>query len=71
MINLFFLEKIIHLMFCFSGGGGVGKSFLIRLISQYVNKDLRKVGDDPNRPKVIILAPTGIAASLIGNHTIK
>ena len=46
----------------------VGKSFLIRLISQYVNKALRKVGDDPNRPKVIILAPTGIAASLIGNY---
>ena len=53
------------------GGGGVGKSFLIRLISQYVNKFLIKVGDDPNKPKVIIMAPTGIAASLIGNFYSK
>ena len=43
---------------------------MIRLVSQYTNMVLRKVGDDPNRPKVIILAPTGIAASLIGIYDI-
>ena len=48
------------------GGGGVGKSYLIRVISQYVDKTLTRIGDHPNRPKVILLAPTGIAASLIG-----
>ena len=63
---IYVLFQISHLQFV-SGGGGVGKSFLIRLISQYVNKFLIKVGDDPNKPKVIIMAPTGIAASLIGN----
>ena len=50
------------------GGGGVGKSFLIELIAQAADRILRKIGDDPNRPKVLLAAPTGIAAMLIGNN---
>ena len=52
-----------------SGGGGVGKSFLIEVISQAADRIFRKMGDNPKRPKVILAAPTGIAAMLIGTNT--
>ena len=48
------------------GGGGVGKSFLIRVVSRYVDKLMTKSGDNPMRPKLLLLGPTGKAASLIG-----
>ena len=48
------------------GGGGVGKSFVIRLVSKWAEFILREAGDDPNKPKVLILGPTGMAAYLIG-----
>ena len=47
------------------GGGGVGKSYLIRTISKWTEKILEKSG--PYRPKVLLLAYTGAASSLIGN----
>ena len=50
------------------GGGGVGKTFLIRAISQWTEKILRKEGEDPTRPKVLLLGPTGKSASLIGKR---
>ena len=52
--------------FCFLGGGGVGKTFLIKTISKWAEKILRKAGEDPTHPKVLLLAPTGKSASLIG-----
>ena len=58
--NIFLIFEII------SGGAGVGKSYLIRVIAKYAEKILRLPGDHPTRPKVILLAPTGKAASLIG-----
>lgn len=53
-------------MICLLGGGGVGKSFTIEVISQAADRILRKSGDNPLRPKVLLAAPTGIAAMLIG-----
>ena len=52
------------------GGAGVGKSFVISVIAKYVEKILRSPGDSPNNPKVILLAPTGMAASIISGTTI-
>ena len=49
-----------------SGGGGVGKSKLITVLSSWVEKIKRKHGDDPTSPKCLLLAPTGVASSLIG-----
>ena len=49
------------------GGGGVGKSYLINLLSQWVHKILSSWGDISQYPKVIRLAATGAAAYLIGN----
>ena len=54
------------------GGGGVGKSYLIRTMSQWIEKILMKQAEPyvavPYTPKVLLLAFTGSAASLIGNY---
>ena len=54
------LRLIVH------GGAGVGKSSFIRAASMQAEKILCRPGDDPNHPKVLLCAPTGKAASLIG-----
>ena len=53
-----------------TGEGGTGKSFVINITSKWMEKILRRAGDDPSKPKVLILAPTGIAASLINGTTL-
>ena len=52
--------------FIFPGGGGVGKSFLIRVVSQWIERILRAAGDHPEHPKCLLMGPTGISAALIG-----
>ena len=54
------LRLIVH------GGAGVGKSAFIKAASMQAEKLLRRPGDDPVYPHVLICAPTGKAASLIG-----
>ena len=49
------------------GGAGVGKSQTIRVVSMHAEKLLRKAGHHPNRPRVLLTAFTGKAASLIGD----
>ena len=46
----------------------MGKSKLIEVLSQHCSKVLTKSGSSLSRPSILILGPTGIAASLIGNH---
>ena len=48
------------------GGGGAGKSTLINVVTRQCDKVLSQVGDDPNQPKILLLAPTGMAACVIG-----
>jgi DNA replication protein DnaC len=48
-----------------TGGGGVGKSYLIITLAKWITKILANT--DPNKAKVLLLAFTGVAASLIGN----
>ena len=57
------LQMIVH------GGAGVGKSSFIKAASLQAEKILCRPGDDPNFPKVLLCAPTGKAASLIGKLT--
>ena len=45
---------------------GVGKSATIDVISMQAEKALREKGDKTNHPRVLLLAHTGKAASLIG-----
>ena len=52
------------------GGAGVGKSAVIRIIAKWAEKTLRKAGDHPNRPRVLITGPTGMACALIEGITI-
>ena len=68
-INMY-LNNNKYLKTLFTGGGGVGKTFLIRAISQWTEKILRREGEDPTRPKVLLLGPTGKSASLIGKRYI-
>ena len=48
------------------GGGGVGKSYLIQTVAKWIDHILRKSNDNPDMPKVLLLAYTGVAAALIG-----
>lgn len=52
------------------GGAGAGKSATIRAISMIAEKILRKPGDHPHHPRVLICAPTGKAASLVDGVTL-
>ena len=52
------------------GGAGSGKSTLINVISQYVHHILRREGDDPDCPYVILSAFTGTAAANIEGQTL-
>lgn len=57
-----------NFFFPISGGGGCGKTYLMRVLSAWVEKIKRKHGDDPTSPKCLLLAPTGVASSLIGKN---
>ena len=52
------------------GGAGVGKSQTIKVLAMQSEKILRKPGHHPNRPRVLLTAFTGKAASLIGGTTL-
>ena len=58
----FELSILMNLLFL--GGGGVGKSYLITTVAKWVEKILLNPG--PISHKVLLLAFTGFAASLIG-----
>ena len=53
------------------GGGGVGKSYLIKTTSQWIDKILRDGTDrdNPDMPTVLLIAFTGVAAKNIGGTT--
>ena len=68
--KVYLKDYICNLTFLFSisGGGGCGKTYLMRVLSAWVEKIKRKHGDDPTSPKCLLLAPTGVASSLIGKN---
>ena len=45
-----------------SGGAGTGKSHVIKVLYQMVHCTLRQEGEAPDYPKILLLAPTGVAA---------
>ena len=51
------------------GGAGAGKSLVIKAISQWFEKILRKDGDDPDKPYILLSAFTGCAAANIDGMT--
>ena len=67
--NYNYLVTVLHNIYLFfKGEGGVGKTFLIKVLSQWTEYILQKPGDISTYPKVIRLAATGNAAYLIGNR---
>ena len=60
--------KLFHIFL--TGGVGVGKSHLIKPIFMSISKLLSFKGDDPEKPRILILAPTGVAAINIDGTTI-
>ena len=51
------------------GGAGSGKSTVINILKQWIHMILKKEGDNPDCPYVIVTAPTGTAASNIRGQT--
>ena len=45
-----------------TGGAGVGKSHLIKTIYMSISKVLMYKGGHPEKPSILLLAPTGVAA---------
>ena len=54
-----------------TGGAGAGKSHVIKRIYQTATKTYRHGPEDPDKPSVLLLAPTGVAAINIGGNTIN
>ena len=53
-----------------SGGAGFGKSHLIKVIHMALNKLSLYKSRDPDKPRILLLTPTGVAAINIGDTTI-
>ena len=53
------------------GGAGVGKSATIKIVAHHAENILRQAGSHPHKPRVLMLGPTGKAASLIGEFSLK
>ena len=53
-----------------SGSGGTGKSHLVKVIYNVILKTLLCHCKDPEKPRVLLLRPTGISAVKMGGTTI-
>ena len=67
MFNNLFYANMMSQFYYLLGGGGVGKTYLIKTVSKWIEKILMKAGE-ANKLKVLLLAFTGVAASLIGKY---
>lgn len=54
-----------------SGGAGTGKSHLITAIYQMALRKLQREGENPDKIKVLLTAPTGTAAHNISGTTLR
>ena len=52
------------------GGGGVGKSQTTKVCAQWIEHTLRRAGGNPNKPRILLMCSTGMAASVIDGMTI-
>ena len=63
-------EKIFPPLLIVQGGAGTGKSTVIDILSQQMEKVLRTGGDNPDHPYIIKAAFTGTAAANIKGQTL-
>ena len=65
------IEKSIPPFHIFlTGGGGCGKSHLIKAVYQAISKIFLYHGSNPEKPRVLLLAPTGVASININGTTL-
>ena len=58
--------------YCYiSGEAGTGKSFLMRLMIDFMKRSARQSGTELHKPLHITVAPTGVSAWIIGGDTIE
>ena len=63
-------SKVIHELLVIQGGAGTGKSAVIDVLSQQLERILRSPGDNPDHPYIIKAAFTGTAAANIKGQTL-
>ena len=69
-LNLRVLKKVAPFYIFLTGGGGVSKSHLIKTIHISLTKVLMHKGGNPEKPRILLLAPTGVAAININGITV-
>ena len=70
-LNCLKCKEVEPIYLFITGGGGAGKSHLIKTIYHTVVKTFRYGGMNPENPTVLLLAPTGVAAINIDGTTIN
>ena len=65
------IHQNVKLFYVFiTGGAGVGKSHMIKTIHMSLSKVLMYKGGELDKPRILLLAPTGVAAVNINGTTI-
>ena len=64
------IKKVKSFHIFITGGAGVGKSHLIKTIFLSLNKVLGYKGGDADKPRILLLAPTGVTEININGTTI-
>ena len=64
------MKKVKPFHIFLTGGGGVGKSHLIETVYMSIKKVLTYKGNDLEKPRILLLAPTGVATVNIDRITI-
>ena len=70
-LNCMKAKKVEPIYLFITGGGGAGKSHLIKTIYHTVIKTFRYGGMNPENPTVLLSVPTGVAAVNINGTTIN
>ena len=65
------IKKVKSFHIFITAVAGVGKSHLIKTIFWSLNKVLEHKGGDADKPRILLLAPTGVAAININGTTIN
>lgn len=64
-------EEIKPIYLFLTGGGGSGKSHLVKTIYHTLVKTFRRIVNNPELPTVLLMAPTGVSAINIEGTTIN
>ena len=56
-------ENVVEPLHLFiTGGAWVGKSYLVKILTSFLTKTFNLYSGTPDRKKILLLAPTGVAA---------